>query len=488
MRCQEVLPCGHRTDDLQATCATCRERFQLMEQENGYTTCAAAAASGAGAVAVEVRTVGGDVFAKLRASPAETIGELKQRLFLCSAERRVGQLICGCTPLTDKRRVEECPAGDDCPPGTIALTLVCTGLSSLATHLERLGYLDDEGSLSDVADSVFESEYQTSARHQPRAAEIHVALPQETRTQVVAWLGSACEATLIDDALLHGAVLTLDRYAASCGERINEASLLKLSLASLCTEMKLSNEDDFPSGHWQRVLLHLSQGREQLPTILNAEAAMLRRLNFIVGVPTPLTFLTGLGMRFAMAFEEKPLDGRPGQSTPAAVLQLGLAHMLVELALYDTELEYSYSPAILGSSALGAAMLVLGPLEVTGMEVEAVEPRQAAAARGGDGAVEFAALRQMHETLLNDLASYCPGICGLDVVVRECERRLLEFWRQCSGPDAGRMAGCFGNLRQRHARSRRNAQAAGGGTALLTLRPEWGLERYYALHNASRPS
>jgi hypothetical protein len=463
-----------------------------LEQENGYTTCAAAAGSGAGAVAVEVRTVGGDVFAKLRTSPAETIGELKQRLFLCSAERRVGQLICGCTPLTDKHRVEECPAGDDCPPGTIALTLVCTGLSSLATHLERLGYLDDEGSLSDVADSVFESEYQTSARHQPRAAEIHVALPQETRAQVVAWLGMACEATLIDDALLHGAVLTLDRYAASCGQRINEASLLKLSLASLCTEMKLSNEDDFPSGHWQRVLLHLSQGREHLPTILKAEAAMLRRLDFIVGVPTPLTFLTGLGMRFAMAFEEQPPDGRPGQSTPAAVLQLGLAHMLVEMALYDTELQYSYSPAILGSSALGAAMLVLGPLEVataTGMEVEAaVEPRQAAGSLA-DGAVEFAALRQMHEILLNDLASYCPGICGLDVVVRECERRLLEFWRQCSGPDAdGLTAECFGNLRQRHARSRRNAQAAGGGTALLTLRPEWGLERYYVLHNASRPS
>merc|ERR1719356_878008 len=105
MMCQEVLPCGHCTDNLQAACPFCRERFAKLEQECGYAACAAGPCA---AMTVEVRTVGGAVFASVRASPDETIGDLKQRLFICAAERRVGRLISGCMPLSDDRRLEDC--------------------------------------------------------------------------------------------------------------------------------------------------------------------------------------------------------------------------------------------------------------------------------------------------------------------------------------------------------------------------------------------
>merc|ERR1712110_1179254 len=177
----------------------------------------------------------------------------------------------------------------------------------------------------------------------------------------------ACESTLIDDALLHGAALTLDRYAAACTGVINETELFKLALASLCTEMKLATEDDFPMGYWQRVLLYLSNGREVLPAVLQTEAGMLRKLQFVVGVPMVLTFLNGLGMRFTNTELQTMHNGfhmgRPPVSTRTAALQLGFARFLAELVLYDVELQYRYPPAILAAGILGTALFATSPPE-----------------------------------------------------------------------------------------------------------------------------
>lgn len=480
-------------------------------QEAWAETCgdevASSATSLAGVILVEVRTLGGALVARLATAAGDTVGALKQRV-LSGADPLYHQgcgrprLVLGCAPLADSRRLGEflgiaSPMAD----GALVLNLVCPGPSSLAAHIEYLEHGGSELSgITDVADAVFQAEYAMSLRCQPQAADVTLALPRDTRAQVVAWLGMACEATLVDDTLLHGAVLTLDRYAASFGERVDEMRLLKLSLAALCTEMKLTNEDDFPTGHWQRVLLHLSQGRELLPKVLEAEAEMLRRLRFIVGVPTPLTFLNGLSLRLAVAphfgVQRRLEDGRPGPETAGAALWQGLARMLTELALYDAELEYRHPPAVLAAGALGAALLTVGPEAASGAPVpvkgagtdmaDDAEPRVTAE-------TEAATIEELHQTLIEDLSSYCPGIIGLEVMLRDAELDLLIFWRECTRTN-GRLAECYSHLRQRHARSSRLSEAlededdaARGATALLALSPEVGLERYFVLHSLPAP-
>merc|ERR1719162_2399065 len=124
----------------------------------------------------------------------------------------------------------------------------------------------------------------------------------------------ACAAVGLDDQLLHGAVLTLDRYCASQTEPVDECRLLRLCLAVLCTEMKLASLDEFPSGTWQRLLLHLGQGRETLPNIFAAESEVLRQVGFNVWVPTAQTFLRGLGLRLCQVSPKE--DELPGPSSP----------------------------------------------------------------------------------------------------------------------------------------------------------------------------
>uniref|UniRef100_A0A7R9ZYV8 Uncharacterized protein n=1 Tax=Pyrodinium bahamense TaxID=73915 RepID=A0A7R9ZYV8_9DINO len=467
-----------------------------------------------GVILVEVRMIGGALVAQLAAAAGETVGSLKQRV-LAHADPGYHQssgrprLVMGCTPLQESRRLNEClDSSAFTAEGVLVLNLVCPWPSSLAAHVEHLERHGSElNGASDVADAVFQAENAFSVRCQPQAAAVTHALPKETRAQVVAWLGMACEATLIDDTLLHGAVLTLDRYAASCGEPVDEMRLLRLSLASLCTEMKLTNEDDFPSGHWQRVLLHLSQGRELLPGVLEAEADMLRRLRFVVGVPTPLTFLNGLALRLseppqqfdgssAQGRGRRLDDGRPGPTTRVGALCLVLARLLTELALYDADLEYRYYPAVLAAGALGAALLAVGPEVAGGGAAEDAFAGTGLAASEEAGAVqapeavrEVAALTAWHETLFDDLASYCPGVSSLDGMVCDAELDLLFFWQECLR-STGRMNECYTHLRHRHVRSARAAEVlepwgdvGRGGTALLALSPEAGLERYFACHN-----
>lgn len=282
---------------------------------------------------------------------------------------------------------------------------------------------------------------------------------------MVAWLGLACEATSLDDALLHGAVLTLDRCAASSPGFVSEQQLLKFTLAALCTEMKLSTMDDFQ--HWQQVLMHLAQGRMTVPGVLEAEALMLRQLQFVVGVPTPLTFLHGLGMRHMCSM-------RGGMArSPAAALRLELARLLLDLALLDPSTEYRFSPLILAGCALGVALMTVGndiiPTFEEDQDANDVQPD----------------LKAEHETLLDDMASYSVGIVHAEVMVRDCEQTLLEIWQEALQPSS-RLYEFFEAQRERHANSRRLCPSQGGadwlGSAFLGLSPQAGLARMRTLY------
>eukprot|EP00419_Tripos_fusus_P008976 CAMPEP_0172662810 /NCGR_PEP_ID=MMETSP1074-20121228/5560_1 /TAXON_ID=2916 /ORGANISM="Ceratium fusus, Strain PA161109" /LENGTH=451 /DNA_ID=CAMNT_0013478745 /DNA_START=42 /DNA_END=1398 /DNA_ORIENTATION=- len=410
-------------------------------------------------VAVEVRTVGGTLLAELTVHPEETVGLLKQRVLvgIQDAELRAccrqPVLVAGNKPLPDGHRFIDClggPAGlaqaaSASVGGPLVLCLVSMQRSRLADKLEQFERSGgDVAGAVDVADAVFQAEHEASLRHRPQAINVTTAMPQEKRAQVVAWLGMACEAMLLDDALLHGAVLTLDRYLSACRETLNESQLLQLSLAALCTEMKLANEDNFPPGHWQRVLARLSQGRLLLSGVFEAEAAMLRQLGFVLFIPTVLTFLSGLSLRFVGKPQdpmETPMqDGRPGPSTPGMALHVVLARLLAELVLYDAELQYRHAPAILAGATLGTALLCCGP----------IASHETVAAEADNPDSDGSTLEAQHGLLLQDLASYCPGTCGLDGMVRTAELDILHFWLECSQAKvqwANAMPTCGGDIR-----------------------------------------
>lgn len=412
--------------------------------------------------AVEIRTLSGKIIATLAIeSPKETAGALRHRLLKAVPDeelrRRYGQswLVHGCSVLPDHRQLTDCFSSvmynSHMSSELIGVTLVCARPSSLAAHLAQAGL--EAAGLVDVADAVFQAEHTISMRCRPRAEDAARNMSPDLRAQVVNWLAIACSAVGMDDQILYGAVLTLDRYCALQKASLDESRLLRLSLAVLCTEMKLATVDEFPSGTWQRLLVHLGQGREGLPDIFAAEAEVLRQVGFNVWVPTPLTFLRGLGLRLCQGQSNQLLGSRAGPVSALAALQLSFARLFVEMALYDVFLQYNFPPVVLAASALGAAQFATN-----------------------SWCPEF------RETLLEDLASYCPDLSGARGLAEECETLILEMWRDCS-QGTGRWSDCYVQLCERHSRSHQGftSEDARFGDHLRNASPEAALQNFYAL-------
>jgi hypothetical protein len=206
-----------------------------------------------------------------------------------------------------------------------------------------------------------------------------------------------------DDTVLHGVVLTLDRYYARQTKPIEVTSIQRVLLSAVCTEMKLSCTDEFPPAHWQRVLDHLCRGRLSLAEILQTEVEVLERLDWIVGVPTPVTFLREFGIRLQGA----ALGSASTQGTARAEAAFGarcssLALFLLELSLFEPSLEYGFSHTLLAAGAVSAALRTLDAED------------------------------DLREILLEDLATYCPDVPHLEELVQTCEEALLELWAGCS--------------------------------------------------------
>ncbi|CAE8639229.1 unnamed protein product, partial [Polarella glacialis] len=134
----------------------------------------------------------------------------------------------------------------------------------------------------------------------------------------------------------------------------------------------------------------------------------------------------------------------PKSST--AALQLGHARLLIELALYDANLQYRFPPAVLAAGALGVALLTVGPEELDDLNAGSMEGP--ALARSP----EFLLIQAEHEALLDDLSSYCPSLVGREVALRDCERGIFQTWQDCCGNTTSRLTECYGVLAQRHSR------------------------------------
>jgi len=335
---------------------------------------------------IDIRLLGGRLIANFDVSLDDTVREIKQQIsqrgWLRGFNRT--QLVCGCQVLYDNDRVRDCEI-----EARRLLTLIHHGHhSALAELVDEEGGVGEAGSLIDLVDSVFQSQHEKTTQYQPEAARVAANFPEATRNQVLQWLGVACDALLIEPALMHAAALTLDRYSVASRNPVPEGTLFRLCLAALCTEMKLAT-NQFPHGYWQRILVHLGQGRESLQAILRTEMQILSRLNFVVNVPTPMTFLASLGLRFQRE-----------------LYVLGVATFLIELALFNVTLQYTYPASVLAAGAIGASLFA--------------HPR-------GPEQTEH-----MHGQLFEDILGFSTDSHHtMRATLQDCEYGIMTHWMEC---------------------------------------------------------
>jgi hypothetical protein len=345
-----------------------------------------------------IQGLSGETLATLHCPMSTRIHEVKQRLS-CQSDAPGGrqQLTLGFEALDDGKTLEAC--GIIGPTATLQFVRVAP--SGLARHLEakRDAASPDEAldaCMTDIVDSVMQAEYEQAERHMPCVKDILRVMSTRRRGELVSWMVQAFEALSFTDEILHSTVHLLDRYYAKLSAPLPDSALHKTLLGAVCTQMKLESNTDFPSGHWQRVVAHLSQGRLSVPTILTAERGMLATLNFAVGIPTPLTFLQGLGVRIRQ--EAAHIESSRWIST---------ALFILELALFEPKVQYAYSHAVLAAAALNAALRTCG------------------------------APPEKHDQVLEDLSIYCPVPPHTNETIVACEEDLLTLWLQSSRGENG---------------------------------------------------
>jgi len=368
-----------------------------------------------------VQGLTGNTMAEMPCSVCDTVYEVKQRLAR-AIDYSVSQqhLVLGQTHLKDSERLSTYMSACTTQGTSTVLTVSCVraGYSSLASLLEQEGLEAQarvekaaeqkragvpaprhhnvparceplHAAVVDYADSVMQHELRQSTRHMPRASSICQAVPQHLRGKLITWMVEAFDVLEFSLDLLYGTVLTLDRYVAMVGP-VENSTLGVALLAAICTEMKLSNHDVFPQGHWQRLLHHLCQGRFPLSSILQMEHEVLGRLGFVVGVPTSLTFFTGLTLRIQANAPEAD-----------ASRWIEVATMLLNITLLDPEIHYQRTHAVLAAGAISAALGVCG------------------------------APAERRVELMEDLAAYIPGSAHDDATVLACEEDILKLWSSC---------------------------------------------------------
>jgi hypothetical protein len=346
----------------------------------------------------------------LDAATSDTIKQVKEQLReRTGATTNQQQLVFGSQVLKDGSTLKHYGMA---PPQAIVQLVVINRASSISRYLEGLCAMATtppcpllvdaehqrmdamEASLFDVVDSVLQSEHSLSQRSQPCPSDFSRpgcgAPAPRRRAELIAWMMQAFEILSFDDALLHSVVLTLDRYYAKSLAPMDDTLLHRVLLSAVCTEMKTASAEEFPIGQWQTLLTHLCQGRVSLQAILRTELEVLSRLGFVVGIPTPLCFLRGLSIRLREEAE--------------APKWLSLASFLLELAVFDTDLEYSYPHVVLAAAALGCSLRVLTPGT------------------------------QHYKDLLEDVTAYCVDFEARisEDILLTCQEELLTLWLQCA--------------------------------------------------------
>eukprot|EP00747_Dinoflagellata_sp_TGD_P061155 gnl/TRDRNA2_/TRDRNA2_152388_c2_seq1.p1 gnl/TRDRNA2_/TRDRNA2_152388_c2~~gnl/TRDRNA2_/TRDRNA2_152388_c2_seq1.p1 ORF type:complete len:262 (+),score=42.81 gnl/TRDRNA2_/TRDRNA2_152388_c2_seq1:77-787(+) len=214
-----------------------------------------------------------------------------------------------------------------------------------------------------------------------------------------------------------------------------------------------------------RILRHLSQDRMPLRDILRIEKMMFQQLDFKIDLPTPLTFLEGLGTRYWSSSPDTRLVAAASPAERQQAQRWLLANFLVELALFDVEVEYLHAPVVLAAGVLSITLLAMGDPIVEATYETAVESPPS------------------YAMLVEDLTSYCQDIGLVHAQLRDCEEALLGLWARCER-GIGPFVACYEQLCTRYSRQ----LGAVGGVGAVHLRDGLGnflhsaLEEFNGFH------
>jgi len=382
---------------------------------------------------LQVFSLAGAQVCELRVGPSALVIKVKRRIArACKIPAGEQRLVFAGELMHDDATLEQCGlAGDAIDPADaspelrpMAVQCIRMGQSHLAQCLEGLAGDADpdiavEASLGVVADTVLRAEHALSERTRARGlTDLGRAIRPLHRSELISWAIQAFDVLRFDESLLHSVVFTLDRFYATRTGYIEVGQIQKILLAVVCTEMKLAGADDFPPGHWQRVLAHLSHGHIELKDILEKEYEVLAGLAYEVDVPTPVTFLRELALAPGTLAQASRQVGPAGSVSSAAdPPDLGaasgpgsraveLALFLLDICLFSPEMLYSRPHCVLAAGALSAALRV----------VEAdPDVRQACS--------------EMRQRAMEDLSLYASHQhCVSEGEALDCEEDLLWFW------------------------------------------------------------
>eukprot|EP00434_Breviolum_minutum_P038154 symbB.v1.2.033836.t2/scaffold4260.1/size42279/1 len=150
--------------------------------------------------------------------------------------------------------------------------------------------------MAESVDSILRAQYDLSERERPKPHRVVKALSIRQRADLLIWIMQAFSVLGVDDSMVHGVALNIDRLVATYGGESNlpHGCLQCILLAVVCTEFKTDGFSDHPDKEWKQILWHMCRGQIPMNQILRTELRVLSRLGYVVGLPTPLTFLRGL--------------------------------------------------------------------------------------------------------------------------------------------------------------------------------------------------
>ncbi|CAJ1449602.1 unnamed protein product [Effrenium voratum] len=173
----------------------------------------------------------------------------------------------------------------------------------------------------------------------------------ETKKGRVEQLTMVCPARYKALAVAFSAVSLLDRYAETLLTMTTMQEMQVLLLTVICIALKVDglSEVRVPL---RQLLAHLGQYRVPVDLVLKKEREVLESLHFQVSAPTVIDML---GLLTAMAQGTEDACGCSFCSSDPEVEQL--AEELLQLALYEVDFLYQFSPPFLAASAAYLACL-----------------------------------------------------------------------------------------------------------------------------------
>lgn len=180
--------------------------------------------------------------------------------------------------------------------------------------------------MAESVDSILRAQYDLSERERPKPYHVMKALSVRQRADLLIWIMQAFSVVGVDDSMVHGVALNIDRLAATYAgeESLPHGCLPCILLAIVCTEFKTDGFSDHPDKEWKQILTHMCRGQIPMIQILRVELKILSRLQYVVGLPTPLTFLRSLTAHLRQEEQAGPW--------------ISLAKFLLELAMLEPEI------------------------------------------------------------------------------------------------------------------------------------------------------